>query len=268
MKTDIGALCDGTEHQVNICMTQPASILYCGDTSLTTAAQYLAGLMTAWGWTFRYVPSDQPLSEADLSHADLVILSDYPASRLTSALQQQLVSMVSDGTGLLMIGGWESFHGLGGDWDQTPIAAALPVVMQSTDDRVNCDQPALVRQVATHAAVDGLPWLDRPPTIGGFNRFQPRPNATVLLEIDRLHSSFHKGVWSVKIIETHPLLVIGSHGHGVAAALATDVAPHWVGGLVDWGTERVAAQAPLADAIEVGGLYAQFFQQLLSSIRR
>ncbi len=30
-------------------------------------------------------------------------------------------------------------------------------------------------------------------------------------------------------------LVVGQHGRGRTAALATDVAPHWVGGLVDWG---------------------------------
>lgn len=249
-------------------MTQSSSTLYCGDTSLTTAAQYLAGMMTSWGWDYHYVPSDQPLSEANLENVDLVIFSDYPAIRLTNALQHQIVSMVSNGTGLLMIGGWESFHGLGGDWDQTPIAEALPVVMQTIDDRVNCDQPALVRQVSAHLAVDGLPWLDRPPTIGGFNRFQARSNATVLLEIDRLRPSFHEGAWSVELIETHPLLVMGSHRKGVTAALATDVAPHWVGGLVDWGTERVAARAASADAIEVGDLYARFFKQLLLSIRR
>ena len=51
---------------------------------------------------------------------------------------------------------------------------------------------------------------------------------------------------------------------GRVAALATDVAPHWVGGLIDWGTGRVAAQAPAADTIEVGDLYAKFFRQLMA----
>ncbi len=247
-------------------MHPQAPILYCGDTSLTTAAQYLAGLMTCWGWNYRYVPSHLPLTSADHDDVGLVILSDFPSARMTDALQQQILAAVAEGAGLLMIGGWESFHGLGGDWDQSPIATALPVVMQSTDDRINCDQPALVRQVTSNPAVDGLPWLQRPPTIGGFNRFRPKPDATVLLEVDRLRPTFHKGIWSVEIVETHPLLVIGKYGKGVTCAFATDVAPHWVGGLVDWGDGRVTAQAPHADAIEVGDLYARFFQQLLSSL--
>lgn len=247
-------------------MNSPRHVLYCGDTSLATAAQYLAGLMTAWGCPYRYVPSHQSLTAADLEDADLIILSDYPATRITADLQDRLLSSIADGAGLLMIGGWESFHGLGGNWDQTQIADVLPVRMQTTDDRVNCDQPALVRQVAAHPAVDGLPWLERPPTIGGFNRFHPKADATVLLEVDRLRPAYQKRAWSVELIETLPLLVVGSHGRGATCAVATDVAPHWVGGLVDWGNARVAAQPPGGEAIEVGDLYARFWRQLLSSL--
>jgi hypothetical protein len=246
-------------------MSNP-TILYCGDTSLITAAQYLAGLMTHWGWEYRYVPSHQPLMSSDIEDIGLFILSDYPAARVSGALQHRLLAAVEAGAGLLMIGGWESLHGLGGDWDAAPLASALPVEMQSTDDRVNCDQPALVRQSRSHAAVDGLPWLNRPTLIGGFNRFRPRTGSQVLLEVDRLRPSFHKGVWSVEIAETHPLLVVGQHGAGMTAAIATDVAPHWVGGLVDWGEGRVSAQPPGGDAIEVGDLYARFLKQLLSSM--
>lgn len=248
-------------------MSQRHTILYCGDTSLTTAAQYLAGLMTAWGWKYRYIPSHQPLAKTDLDGVGLVILSDYPAAQAATDLQHDLLELVSRGTGLLMIGGWESYHGVGGDWDRTSIASALPVVMQSSDDRVNCDQPAMVRPTASHPAVDGLPWLERPTLIGGFNRFEPKPEATVLLQVDRLRPSFGKGIWSVEVIATDPLLVVGKYGEGNTAALATDVAPHWVGGLVDWGKGRVSAQAPNADAIEVGDMYARFFKQLLASIR-
>ena len=52
---------------------------------------------------------------------------------------------------------------------------------------------------------------------------------------------------------------------GRTAALATDLAPHWVGGLVDWGDgERVVAQAPGSWPIEVGNFYAQFIANLLT----
>jgi uncharacterized membrane protein len=59
-----------------------------------------------------------------------------------------------------------------------------------------------------------------------------------------------------------PLLVVGEHGRGRTAALATDVAPHWVGGLVDWGDQRVVQQVG-AGFIDVGNWYARFFRNLL-----
>jgi hypothetical protein len=45
--------------------------------------------------------------------------------------------------------------------------------------------------------------------------------------------------------------------------LATDVAPHWVGGLVDWGAQRLAACAPGSVAIEVGSDYAELLARLV-----
>jgi hypothetical protein len=47
--------------------------------------------------------------------------------------------------------------------------------------------------------------------------------------------------------------------------MATDLAPHWVGGLVDWGDDpRVAAQDQGSWQIEVGNFYAQFVANLLA----
>ena len=57
-------------------------------------------------------------------------------------------------------------------------------------------------------------------------------------------------------------MVVGQHGKGRTAALATDVAPHWVGGLVDWGDRRVV-QDVAGGFIDVGNWYAQFFRNLL-----
>lgn len=240
------------------------SILYCGDTHLRNAAAYLGGVLTAGGHAFHYVPSDRCLTAADLGDSlRLVILSDYPAARLDVALQRQLLHRVAQGAGLLMVGGWESFHGLGGDWDQTELAAVLPVQMESADDRLNSDRPLLVRQTMPHPITSGLPWEHRPPAVGGLNRFSPREDADVLLEVDRLHAVRQHGRWQLDIEGSYPLLVVGQYGHGRTAALATDLAPHWVGSLVDWGDGRVAAQAPDADAVEVGDLYAQFILQLV-----
>jgi hypothetical protein len=242
-----------------------ASTLYLGDTNLTDAAAYLAGLMHSWSWAFDYVRSDQSLSLEMLeTPRSLFVVSDYPAARMNAAAQERLLAQVAGGAGLIMIGGWESFHGLGGDWNGTAVGNALPVDIAVEDDRMNCDQPVLVRRVSDHPIVDGLPWVSRPPVIGGFNRFVAKADANVLLEAHRFAAREQAGHFGFEPLDRHPLLVVGEFGRGRTAAFATDVAPHWVGPLVDWGLPRVAAQGPQANAIEVGGHYATFLRQLLS----
>lgn len=247
----------------------PAPILYCGDTSLSSAAAYLAGVLTASGEAFDYIPSDRPWPEDALqTPRPLVILSDYPAANVSEPARQRLVQHTHDGGGLLMIGGWESYHGAGGDWDATAVGGILPVAVSHEDDRINWDQPALVRCVGDHPATRGLPWDSRPPVVGGFNRVAARANSEVLLEVDRCRAQQEGNGWRLSVEESHPLLVVGAFGAGRTAALATDVAPHWVGGLVDWGTGRVSARAAGAEPVEVGDLYAAFFQQLISWTKR
>jgi hypothetical protein len=245
------------------------SVVYCGDTSLHGAAAYLAGLLHAWGWSYDYVPSDRP-APASLFRPPraLFVLSDYPAARLAAPLQQHMLQQVSAGAGLLMIGGWESFHGCGGNWDQTPVGQALPVYIRGQDDRLNCDHPVLLQQVAQHPAVDDLPWNSRPPLIGGLNRWTPKADATTLLEAQHFEVRREAGTFAFRPTARDPLLVVGRHGTGRTAALATDVAPHWVGPLVDWGPARITAQAPAAEVVEVGDLYAKFLRQLLTWLAR
>jgi uncharacterized membrane protein len=172
---------------------------------------------------------------------------------------------VERGAGLLMVGGWESFAGPGGQWAGTTLAEILPVKLSSKDDRINCDQPALVRCVADHEICGNLPWDRRPPTIGGFNRLIAKSDATVVLEVERyIARANDAGEMTFKPHDRHPLLVVGQHGKGRTAALATDLAPHWVGGLVDWsGKQRVVAEAPQSWPIEVGDYYAQFVRNLI-----
>lgn len=240
-------------------------ILYLGDTSLTTAAAYLAGVMHHAGLAFRYHPSDQPTTAADIpDDLHLVVLSDYMARMLEPAAHERIVQRVEVGMGLLMLGGWESFGGLGGDWAGTPVGDILPVHITAGDDRVNCPQPAMVRPVCDHPIVAGLPWHE-PPVIGGFNQFRAKEQGTVVLEVERYRVRA-EGAGQPLVFEVRdrqPLLVVGEHGRGRVAALATDVAPHWVGGMVDWGDNRVTARAEGSIDIEVGSAYAKLFEQLL-----
>ena len=240
-------------------------VLYMGDTALAGPASYLAGLMTAWGMPFEYVPSDRRLGLAQAqAPRKLFIFSDYPAGMLDSTLAEIIVGQVHGGAGLLMIGGWESYCGKGGNWAGTMIAEALPVEIGREDDRVNCDQPALVVKLADHPITRGLPWDERPPTVGGYNRIRPRAGTQVLLEVERFVARRTAGRIEFTLAGRDPLLVVGECGAGRTAALATDVAPHWVGGMVDWGAGRVEGEAAPGTGIEVGSGYATFFRQLLT----
>ncbi len=241
------------------------SVLYMGDTTLAGPASYLAGLMTAWGTPFEYVPSDQRLEASQAkTQRKLFIFSDYPAGMLDGALAEIIVRQVRDGAGLLMIGGWESYCGKGGNWGGTKIAEALSVEIGRGDDRVNCDQPAMVVRLAEHPITRGLPWDERPPTVGGYNRISPRGGALVPLEVQRFAVRRVGERFEFTPAERDPLLVVGECGRGRTAALAMDVAPHWVGGMVDWGAGRVEGEAVPGAGIEVGSDYATFFRQLLT----
>lgn len=239
--------------------------LYLGDTSLQGAAAYLAGVMTHAGLGFDYRPSDVALTATDIaSPHQLYILSDYASNMIAQPLQERIAEHVARGAGLLMLGGWETYCGLGGDWSGTPLGDILPVEISTTDDRRNCDDLVLVHcEDEQHPSVSGLPWTDRPPIIGGFNEVRAKPGGELLLTARRFRATYSGDDVRLAAGAVHPLLVAGVHGHGHVAALTTDVAPHWVGPLVDWGDHRVQAQAPGSWEIEVGDLYVQFVSQLL-----
>ncbi len=249
-------------------------VLYLGDTSLASAAAYLAGILHRAGIAFDYKASHEATDAAEVAGRQLIILSDYPAARLDDKAHYALAMAVRSGTHLLILGGWESYHGLGGDWDRTSIAPLLPVVISKADDRVNGDGVSLLRTTPTGAGHDilrNLPFDARTPVVGGWSRFAAKPDAQVLLEVVPHQVTRQGAHFTLTPGTPEPMLVIGQCENAHIACLATDAAPHWVGPLVDWGTDnaapsgsgRVAAQAPGAEGVEVGALYAQFFEQLV-----
>jgi len=238
-------------------------VLYLGDTSLDAAAIYLAGVMSRAGIGYEYFRSDQPLPlETAQRPWRLMILSDYPARLLSGAVQEELLRQVQAGCGLLMIGGWESYCGQGGDWAGHLLAQALPVTIAAADDRINFDGPAALLRRGMHPVTDGLPWEDRPPLVGGFNRIHPRPSAQVILEVQRFSLRRNQD-FVFTLLDTLPMLAVGTCGAGRTAALATDLAPHWIGPMVDWGPQRVTAAVEGHGGIEVGDCYARFVENML-----
>lgn len=251
-------------------MARNPAILYCGDTALREAGSYLAGAMAHCSIPFEYLPSSQAFSTELLSRRYRgIILSDYPAAHFTPGQLTELAERVHLGMGFLMIGGWASFSGAKREYTDTVLKEVLPVVMEEQDDRVNSWQPCLIERVGDHPILERLPFDRCPPSICGFNRFRAKDESETILTARQVAVSRKGGrlVFS-PLPESHPFLVVGQSGSGRVGAFAGDVAPHWAGGLVDWGDARISLQAEGANVREVGNWYAAFFERLIRWIMK
>ncbi|MGL4942032.1 MAG: glutamine amidotransferase [Thermoguttaceae bacterium] len=248
---------------------QAMNVLYLGDDSAAGAAAYLCGVLEHSGINFRRVNSNESPSDDVFGAAfDVVVVSDYPAANFRDGQLETLKTRVRrNDCGLIMIGGWESFHGLAGEYHNTPLVEVLPIEMATSDDRVNCPQPVFVvpanDAARQHTILRDLPW-ERPTAIGGFNRVKARSDGDVLLEGVRAEVSLtHDLTLRLVAGRRDPLLVIGRTMR--VAALMTDVAPHWVGQLVDWGDKRITQTiSETGGFIEVGDAYVRFLKQLIA----
>jgi len=241
-------------------------ILYLGDNTIHGAAAYLCGVMKYHDIPFDRV--DSGTTPQTVTGYDAYILSDYPAAGFKPGQMEEIRDAVKGGSGLAMFGGWESFYGRLGEYHRSPLAEVFPILMQDQDDRRNFSQPVMVQcRQAAHPVLKGLPW-HTPPFIGGFNQFTPKPGTKILLEAVHFRAFLDPiGLPFFEEEERFPLLVVGKYGKGNVAALATDVAPHWVGGWVDWGEERVTQKTIGNEFIEAGADYVKFFAQLVQWCR-
>ncbi len=241
--------------------------LYLGDDTVDAAAGYLAGVMSHCGMEYKHRPSFESIDSDVLEQQwPAVVISDYPAGNIPPDVMAGLANMVAAGMGFLMLGGWDSFQGQGGNYHGTTLGDILPVVLMDEDDRVNSSGPCLIAKMKNHPIIEGLPFESDTPGIGGFNRFKAKSGAEVVLESRMYRASVETGADHrlTPYPGADPLLVTGRHGEGRVCAWASDAAPHWVGGLVDWGPDRVEARGKGdAVAIEVGNLYAEFFSNML-----
>lgn len=268
-------------------------VCYLGDGDLNGAAAYLAGVMKYYGIDFDYIPSSEsPNSDFLSKKYALYILSDYPASRFSKEEMNYIAESVKvHGSGLLMIGGWESFHGQNGGYHRSPLADVLPVEMKNEDDRCNSSLPIILIRREPHPILWELPW-NWPAGIAGYNKITSKKGATVLLEgitMDvrvlgeevedclKIYNRQFEGrnieeqatvslstgdAIGFRPVKRDPMLVIGQCGKGRTAAYASDLAPHWSAGLIDWGMPRIIQEIG-NDTIEVGLWYSKFCRNLI-----
>lgn len=223
-------------------------VLYAGDSPVGGPANYLLGILRSLRAFVRHVPPDRTLTPRMATQRyNTVILSDFPKRRMPAASERALIRQVAGGTGLLMVGGWASFAS--GGWRSSSLARLLPVSCRTRDDRLHLPSGAVVCAVGHHAMFRGLSFREA-PVICGLNDIQPRSASRVVLTA-RTNT------------RAYPLLVIGTDSRRRVAALATDLAPHWCGGLVDWGSRRLTLPVSGTIRIEVGDRYVRFVLGLL-----
>jgi uncharacterized membrane protein len=223
-------------------------------------ANYVEGALST-AFRVSRVYANQPLAGTDvesrLRDFSVIVLSDYPAAHLSHAHQHALISAVErDGRGLLMIGGWASFGGPHGSYYGAPLADLLPVTLLPEDDRVNTPLgTVLVARREPHPAIQTVQ-PEAPCIVVGYNSVRAKPDAEVLVQGDVLHIE-PSGHPTLERSET-PLLTVWQRGSGRVAALAPDMMPHWAGGILDWGAQRLT----LSTGNEVGHLYVAFLVDL------
>jgi uncharacterized membrane protein len=210
------------------------------DSFTTTAYEEGVGplrdALEANGHTVTYQPAHVaaaafPATEDELRAFDVIVLSDIGANTLllhpdTFARSQPrpdrleaIRRRVEGGGGLVMIGGYLTFQGIDGRarYAGTPVEAALPVVLSTTDDRQEAPAGIAPRVTApAHPIVRGLDpqW----PDLLGYNRASPRGGADV-----------------IAYVGADPLLAAWEYGSGRAVAFASDCGPHWAPpAFLDW----------------------------------
>jgi uncharacterized membrane protein len=204
-----------------------------GFDSFTTTSYHegvgpLRSALESGGFSIDYLPNhvaatDFPDTRQALEPYSAVILSDigsntlllHPDSFDRSVPRPDRLAAIRDyvteGGGLVMVGGYLTFQGIEGRarWAGTLVEEALPVTMLHDDDRVEVPPGVapLVR-LPEHPVAAGLPatW----PALLGYNRVLPRAGAEVVVSVG-----------------DDPLVVVGRHGRGRGVAFTSDCGPHW-----------------------------------------
>ena len=235
-------------------------ILYAGDGPAGGPANYLLAILKSLKADVVHLPPSEKLTPDILQKKfDAFLLSDFSAKQCPSASQSEISNQVKKGSGLIMIGGWGSFSGPFGGWHKTLIEELLPVDCAPHDDRVNFPGGALVAVKTKHTLLNQLSF-EKAPVICGLNKISPKPNSQVLLTAKKIISDGKK--ISFQSAE-YPLLVVNKSPKLKTVAFATDAAPHWCGGLVDWGSRSCKLPVNKTIRVEVGDMYVRFFATLI-----
>lgn len=180
------------------------------------------------GYEFVYLPNHEaaekfPFTLEELQEYDCIILSDIGADTLqippqTFAASKKmpnrcnlLKEYVLQGGALLMVGGYMTFSGIGGQgkWCHSQVQDVLPVQLYPYDDRMeHCEGVKPVVKNPEHPVVKGIEneW----PDVLGYNTSVLKPEAELVVEICG-----------------DPFIAFADYGKGRSGIFSTDCAPHW-----------------------------------------
>lgn len=234
-------------------------ILYAGDSPEGGPANYMLAVLKHLKARFVHVPPAKKLTPNLFhQHFDAIILSDFPKSKAPSDSEKKIAQQVEGGTGLMMVGGWNSFAS--GGWQNSTVAKILPVDCAEHDDRMNLPSGAVISFKKSHPVFKSIHFKN-PPVICGLNRIKPKRGSSVLLSAKKIVT--HSNSRPALDLKEFPLLAVDSNRGKCIAAFAADIAPHWCGGLLDWGKSRRKLQVSPTISIEVGEFYLGFLSNLV-----
>jgi uncharacterized membrane protein len=226
-------------------MAKELSVLIAGESWVThsihqkgfdsfTTTEYVEGVghlraaLEGGGFSIDYQPAhvaatEFPTTARALSAYGCVFLSDIGANTLllhpetfvrSRRLPNRLRAIrdyVRAGGGLVMIGGYLTFQGIEAKarYHGTPVEEALPVHIDTNDDRVEVPQGAKPRAATPNHPIVA-PIRGAWPPLLGYNRVTPKAGTSVVARVG-----------------SDPLIVAGTFGKGRSVAFASDCGPHW-----------------------------------------
>jgi uncharacterized membrane protein len=237
------------------------TVFYAGDSPAGGPANYLLSILKSLKLDVTHIPPGKKIPKPVLKKTfDLYIFSDYGYIDLDAVAEKRICDAVNfEGASLGMIGGWGSFSGNFGGWRKSDLAKLLPVQLSSSDDRLNYASGLYLKTCQQHKILKSLKW-NPSPVICGLNRVKAKKEAKVLVEAFPL---IHKETSVALSKKGYPLLVVDEVKDSRRAALSCDLAPHWAGGWVDWGTKRCLMPVNDSIKVEIGDQYVLFVQNLI-----
>lgn len=236
-------------------------VLLAGET-LNGSANYLMAVFRRLSAEVTHISPEKILHPRRLRRQfDAIIFSDFSKANTPESSQKLIMEQIECGTGFMMIGGWASFSGPFGRWEGSLIEKILPVNCLKKDDRINFPSGALVIQNQKHPVLKKN-LLNHPPIICGLNQILPKKNSVTVLCAKKIVSG-KNGACLFLDSKKYPLLVIDPDPRKRIAAFSSDFAPHWCGGLLDWGGNSEKIKVNSKSTVEVGKSYIQFISSLI-----